>query len=491
MRYTAAPVVIVALVCLCLAAPVQAGTTVETDGLRIRIPDGFVSMTDNLPDGGQFEMNMFPGAEIGAEMHVFIRGPLEDYDAMLAVVSLEVTGSFREAFGEEEPSIDALEAELRGKLDEIGNLAQIEQIQRTIIGSGQKALELKMVYSHPMGGDRQMRMAFVMHDHRVVMVQLEGRLSTGGEDYGEWQEVLSGLRLKKPASFGDLAMRYGPFLAGGLLLLLCIVLWKRSGGRDRAVVWLDTPPGASAAAGAMGGLSRATDGLPLYGGAEGMPDDRPAPVPLASLSGAAPRGGPRRIGEGPRLAPQEGEPGRPPGLGPRDAPSPSRPPAPVAGGGFGGPPPPPVGASRPGRPAPRPTGLDLLNDQPPESTAPPPGPVGGGLGFPPRPAAGAPSGAPMGGPPGRPLGAPSARPAGGPMGAPSRPARPARLPDVPPRGGDGQSQPTNVAQRIARTPQPEPRGDDRAEEDREPPAEAPPQDRTGNIKIQRNSDFIG
>ena len=251
------------------ATPAAAGDWVEGDGYRFRLPPEFVDVRRSQPEG-QEELDKalkFLGSavpQVQVDMKAFVRQRGAEPDAALFVMALHAGDGTQ---GASEPNLDALEFQMRSTQKEMearGAMNEITRIRRILVSAGRPALEVEIAVDEPEAGPlNALRLLFVVEKHSLCMLGFFGTRKHAAEDAMTWRAVVTSFRLDERGSIVALLMRYGPFVLGGLVLLIALVMLKRSSSRRLIRPVLSTRPAGSGDGGA--GFSRALDGLPIYG----------------------------------------------------------------------------------------------------------------------------------------------------------------------------------------------------------------------------------
>ncbi len=296
---------------LWLAPAALAGEWVDGDGYRFRLPTGFAPVDQAQVDRGMLKASMsFDGMRgvkgLELEARAFGRDIGSKTEAAIFLLRMTVDGDVPDPVRAAlEPH--ALEQAFTRSFEQqaeqagLGGVA-VEHVRTIALGAGREAVEMVLSSTDPLQGDQVVRMAIADHGADVYFLVLAGHASSREDDDGAWTTFTTSVRLSDRGGFLAVVVRYWPFLAGGLLLGLGLLLLRRAGSEDRLA-----PRYASREVG--GGFSRAADGLPTY--------DEAAPPP----PGVQEFGGRRVVTSRTVIAPESLD----------DVPTPPRAPAPAPG----------------------------------------------------------------------------------------------------------------------------------------------------------------
>lgn len=275
-----------------LAAPARAESECQGDHYRFRVPPGFqpIDVADRKKGQqlkralGSFD-RMF-GSVVQAEASFYVKGDPESPDAVLGAMAFELQGELKEALGESF-RLDALETSLRSGLEQAEGPFEVGSIRRVPIGARDEALELEVSVDDPRSGKAvTLRMAYAVEDGCIRMLLFQGASGDAATDEPLWRGVVASFRLDGGGGLLDLALRYGPFAAGGLILVGAFFLLARKPRVRRSV-----GRGRAPARERSSLVSRAADGLPVYG----APDARAGAPGAGGSAGNGGTGAPRPL----------------------------------------------------------------------------------------------------------------------------------------------------------------------------------------------------
>jgi len=342
LRRVALPILLGTVLVLAVPGLAWALDWVEGDGYRFRLPDDFVraeiSELEGLEDADQVMdlMNgMLHSSSVDVDMQLYLRHKGSAPDAVLFVMAMHLEGEMKEAV-EDQFSLAHMEAAMqqaKAELEARSAPVSISRVRRILVSASRPALEIEMSIDDPTVGDLDTaRMLFVIEGGTICMLGYQGTTARSAEDGMLWRAIVTSFRLDERDSMMAMLMRYGPFIVGGLIMLIAVLVLRRSSSPKRIQL-----VHAGGLDGEAAGFSRALDGLPTYG--DETPEAQESMVTAADpvYTGARTRSGPGTAPPVPRkiarATPAEGEEANGFGAPPPGSPSAPRPTIPVASAG--------------------------------------------------------------------------------------------------------------------------------------------------------------